>query len=571
MICACRNDEAIQDQDFTLDIRISDDPQRLNPVFAFGSSIAREIYPYIFLQLLEYEPKTLELSPILATEIPEKVIHTFGAHAGLVSYTFDILEDAVWTDGSPIKGSDYLFTVKTIFHPGVKAPALKNALREVKDIILDEQNPKRFTIIMEQTNLLPLELVGSLEFYPEHNYDPNSVLASISYADIRNETMTDKLMADDGFANFAKQFNDVRFHEDNAMGSGPYELSAWETDQYVKLTKKDNWWGGNYPERTFLQNHPNELIFHIIPDEVTAITQMKSGQLDIMTLRNGENYKNLEEENPEFNFYTPQVTRFYFIAINNNSLKLDDKRVRRAISHLLDIDKFMDQMENGSAKRTIGPVLPFRKEYNSDLIPIGYDESKSASLLADAGWVDTNSDGTVDKEILGQKVEMVLDFYVTSGALGQRLALLLIEAGKKVGVGINVIQKTNNTIKVDHILTGDYDLHAMVNTVSLTEYQPYASWHSDNSYDGGSNWPRYSNSNADDLILQIQTEEDVEKRIILYKELQEQIYEDQPVVFLYSPVARIVCAPHLEPLVSVKRPGYFLQTSKISNTVFSEN
>ncbi len=567
---SCRTDAPIQNEDFTINVRIHEDPQRINPIFSTNTA-AREIFPYIFLQLAEFDPKTLELSPILATEIPSKQSITSGTFAGGESYTFEILEEAIWSDGSPILASDYLFTFKAVSHPAVNANSWKSYLNQIAEVQLNESNPKQLTVIFAKPMKQGLEIASSIEFFPEHIYDPKGVLATIPLADLRNPEKHTELESIDGFNAFATQFNDVRFQQDNCTGSGPYTLDAWETDQFIKISRKENWWGDKFPERTFLQAEPKTIIFNVIPDEITAITQLKSGQIDFMTVSNGENFKNLMSENPELNFHTPQLTHFYYIGMNNKSPKLSDKRVRRAISHLVDVDGFIEQMEYGKAQRTVGVILPFREEYNSDLKPIELDVEKAKELLDEAGWKDTNGDGIRDKIILGQRVELVLDMFVTSGLLGQRLALFLNEKAKPIGIGMNTVQKTNRTIVADHLNTGDYDLYPMIIRSAVTEYDPYTRWHSDNATLGGRNVVQYVNPEADRLIEELQKELNAEKRIQLYAELQAIMYEDQPAVFLYSPLAKLVSSPRIEPLISVKRPGYFLQTANVNEFSFSEN
>ena len=573
MLCisACRHDQGLQSSQSSIKVRLVQDPQRINPVFASSNTVSREVYPYIFLQMAEFDPKTLSLSPILAISIPEKKDITEGKYTGGISYTFEILEDAVWTDGTPILATDYLFTLKAINHPTVNATAWKNILKDISDVELYPSNPKKFTVFFSEPYILALEAASSFEFFPEHIYDKNGSLKAFSLPEIKNADNLDRLKESQEFTDFATNFNDVIFQQDNCMGSGPYVLSQWETDQFVRLTRKENYWGNAYPERIFLNSKPKEIIFNIIPDEVTAITQLKAGEIDLMTISNGENFKQLMEEDTDLKFHTPQLTLYYYISMNNSSDKLQDKKVRRALSHLIDVDAFIEQVEYGNAKRTIGTILPFKEEYNSNLKPLEYDEVKAAGLLKEAGWADTNGNGILDKEILGQSEELIFDMFVSGGQVGQRLALLLSESTKKVGAEVNIIQKDGRAILREHIYTGEYDLYPMVIRPKLGEYDPYGSWHSDNAKNGGGNFSRYDNPISDAIMEKLKTETDATKRVALYRDLQEKMYEDQPVVFLYSPVSKIVTSGEIEPLISVKRPGYFLQTATVTRPAFSEN
>ena len=207
--------------------------------------------------------------------------------------------------------------------------------------------------------------------------------------------------------------------------------------------------------------------------------------------------------------------------------------------------------------------MPFRDEYNSKIQPISYSVDKAKEYLSNASWSDTNNNRTIDKQLLGQLTELSLDMYVSTGALGQRLSLLLTENAKKVGIEINTIQKANRAIRTEHIATGDYDLHPLVQRTSLEDYDPYNTWHSDNAVPGSRNYMMYDNTEADKIIEDLKTELDEDKRDELYFELQEIMFEDQPVIFLYAPVAKIATKNSLDADISVVRPGYFLQEATI--------
>ena len=62
-------------QDGTLHIRKKRDAQKLHP-FIYPSPSARDVYQYIFTQLADFDPVSLELIPVLIKEVPEAVSYT---------------------------------------------------------------------------------------------------------------------------------------------------------------------------------------------------------------------------------------------------------------------------------------------------------------------------------------------------------------------------------------------------------------------------------------------------------------------------------------------------------------
>ncbi len=561
MVVCCADESTNNKSDGVIHVRIDRDPGVLFPMFS-KYVVSRDVYSYVHVHLAGYSPKTLQLEPNIIKEVPEALEITSGPFAGGIYYEMEFLPDAIWPDGSPMDGDDYLFTLKSALHPDVNTPSWKAYLNTVSDVEVDDQNNKKVRVYFKKPGVNALEIATGIEVFPAHIYDPAGALSDIPFKNFVNGEL-EEISSEEAFTAFAKTFNDARFHADVSVGNGPYVIADHQTDQFVRLERKENWWGNKYPDRPLLQAKPKTIIFNIIPDEVTAMTQLKAGAIDVMTFTNGENFKQIKSEETSLNFATPQTPAFYFICMNNRSPELADKNVRKALSHLIDVEDFIDQVEFGEGKRTIGPILPYREEYNTTIKPISYNKEKALELLKNAGWSDTNNNGVLDKKILGQLTELSLDMYVSSGALGQRLALILTENGKDIGLEINTIQKANRAIRTEHIATGDFDLYPMRKRTHLGEYDPYTSWHSDNAKPGGSNYMLYANPEADDIIEELKEETDEKKRDDLYFELQEIMFEDQPVIFLYSPVAKIATNKKISVLTSVQRPGYFLYEATV--------
>ena len=561
ILCSCGQEQGSQTDDFQVKIRLSNDPGRINPIFAGSSSAAREVYPYIFLQLGEYNPLNLKLEPILAKTMPEVRAIEEGPWEGGIRMDFEILDEAEWSDGKPITAEDYLFTLKAVNLPLVDAGRWRAGLNDIVEIQIDPSNNKAFSVIFKEEYLLAVEVAMSFEILPAHIYDAEGDLTELTLAEIKNEQLIqEKIGLDSSLQSFSQKFNSLEFNIENCSGSGPYELIDWESNQYILLRRKSSYWGAAFPDRPFLNAVPNELVFQIIADEASSITQLKAGGIDIMTILNGENFDNLiknESSAEQFSFHTPQLAQYYYLGLNNRHIALRDKAVRKALAHLIDIDNIIEKLESGRARRIIGTVPRFSEAYHEGLEPIPYDLEKARSLLKDSGWADRDGDGIVEKMIDEKLVELHLRIFVTQSELGKRISLLLKQNASQAGIDIEIIQKDFRSYYREHILKGDYEIAALSIRQALSDYDPYARWHSDNSSIGGANLTGYSNPVADELIINIQNTVEADKNIRLYRELQEVMYEDQPVIFLYSPVSRIVVNKRLNPAISVKRPGYF--------------
>ena len=123
LLSACRNEPKLPliAVDTTVNIRIASEPRGLNFLLNLDAQ-AITVMRQIALPLADFNAKTYEAEPILLKTLPIGKEITEGPDAGLVAYTFDLLEEAVWDDGTPITAKDFVFTVKATFNPHYRSP-----------------------------------------------------------------------------------------------------------------------------------------------------------------------------------------------------------------------------------------------------------------------------------------------------------------------------------------------------------------------------------------------------------------------------------------------------------------
>lgn len=556
--CKTGSDEQSTQSD-TIHIRKKSDPKKLNP-YVYPSPVSRDVYQYIFPQLADFDPVTLKLTPVLIKSLPSEIDILNGKYKGGVQFDIEFLEEAKWDNGTDVTGYDYLFSIKMARNPLVKAAGYRAHLKHITEVVIDESNPKKFSVIFDEAYLLAKETALTLEVYPSHIYDPEGLLSEVTLSDLSDSDILDNvILKDSTMTRWAEDINGVKHCREIVESCGPYKLKEWVTNEYVVLERKDNFWAQN-TSNTFLKAVPKQIVFNIIPDETAAITQLKEGGLDVITGVTGPSFANLSKTNPEFQFFTPELVRYYMLSLNNDSPELSDKNVRKAIAHLLDIDNIISTIDYGNGKRTIGPIHPSKSYYNKSLTPLPYDKDKAIALLTKAGWADTDNDGIIDKMINGIKTQLDLDIYVSSGKLGQQIALLLQEAAKEANIKINIIQKEYRQIESENIVTRKYDLAPQVVNQDLVLDDPYTRWHSDHDTPSGRNVYGFYNAEIDSITKIIQTTKDQNLRDRLYYRVQEILYDEQPVIFLYAPSERIVVSPDWKATSTVRRPGYLANT-----------
>lgn len=563
-LCGCQSEKSTEQS--SLDqvvVRLLKEPQRLNPIL-YTLPESNTVMEHMYLSLCDYDPISGEWVAVLATEIPK--IKTTVNEEGNTEKVMEveILPEAIWSDGSPVTAHDIAFTMKLTKLPGINAPNWKQLTQELKSIEIDQSNPKKFTVTTIGDYFLTVDGFLSAEIIPRHIYDQEDRLGNYTYEDLRN--MDDEAFDGDSvLSDVAREFSSAKYSREPIIdGAGPYSLKKWEPGQFIVLERKANWWGDQYPNRPLLAANPDRIIYQIITDPTVAITQLKNGEIDVMSLARvpSQSYLDLQQDSSiaaQYSFHTPQLPRIYMLLLNNQDPRLADINVRRALAHSMDVDRIINQQEKGLGQKIAGPLGPGQSGYINSIPSPEYDLDLARELLVNGGWKDIDGDGIVEKD--GE--ELNLRFFITGSSLSTVISTLLKESALEVGINIELITKSGAASRQENIIPGDFEISAQALT-GEGRTDLYPRFHSDQIGAAGYNWAGYSDAEVDKLLETIQYTDDEDERTKAYHAVQKEIAEDQVVIFLYAPLEKLVISKEFQPVISSKRPGFFVNAFRPS-------
>jgi peptide/nickel transport system substrate-binding protein len=112
---------------------------------------------------------------------------------------------------------------------------------------------------------------------------------------------------------------------------------------------------------------------------------------------------------------------------------LKDVKVRQALAYAFNREKLVQDLLLG---RTGVAATDYDRSpwVDPTITPYPYDPEKAKTLLAEAGWTDTNGDGTVDKD----GVELVLKYGTTSREVRQDTQAVAQQDLAAVGIGVDL-------------------------------------------------------------------------------------------------------------------------------------
>lgn len=499
------------------------DIEGLNP-WITNDAAGADIQWLVFESLNMQDFETSELIPMLADSLPR-------IGADHLTYEYRLREGIRFSDGTPMTSADVVFAFKTIKNPLIiDAAALRNYYDDIKDV--EAVDDRRIRITMAKPYFLAEFFLGSLKILSKRRLDPKGLTDKYTFAETNDP---DKAAANQAMKAFADHMNTPEAKRDPALniGSGPYVYDEWRTQELLRLRKSPRYWGSDV--NAWMRASPPELLYRTIPDRSSAVTALKNNELDFMSFVPATMY----DEEVDTSRMTHLAKRTYimptymYIGWNTRRAVLGDKRVRKAFSHLVDRDQLMKQIARGYASPTNSPVYPMRPEYDTTIPAIPYDPAKAAAMLAEAGWIDTDGDGTRDKVINGQKQDLSFSFLLNAGNESrERIALFLVDEFKRVGVDVKV-QKLEWSVFLENLRTHKFDCYigAWVNDDIPSD--PYQLWHSSQSRVKGSNYVGFVNKRADEIMEANRVEFDPIRREALMHEFQRIVVDEQPYTFLW--------------------------------------
>lgn len=297
------------------------------------------------------------------------------------------------------------------------------------------------------------------------------------------------------------------------VGTGPYRFVSWEQSNEVVLQANQAYWGGA-PAIA-------EVVYRIIPEVATQLVELRSGGIDILFNIPPDNFAALQDDP---NLVTDSFLGWgsVHLGFNTANPKLHDVRVRQAIAYAIDEQLIIDEFLRGMAVAGVVPIPPTVRFAASDLAdPYPYDPDAARALLSQAGV---------------QGLTLTLDTFQNPDleAVAQVVQAMLADVGIDLTIRVQEYAAYAEQIGRD-----DTELYATSwGTVTLdADYTLYAFFHS--SEIPTNNVSRYQVAEIDALLEQARATPDDDVRAAAYRDVQQAVLADVPMLTLYYPLSTV--------------------------------
>lgn len=443
-----------------------------------GESASLAISSYIFNSLLKYNAN-LDLEGELA--------ESWSISSDQKTITFKLRPNLKWADGKPLTSADILFTWQLVTAEKTRSPYASD-FQLVKKA--ETPDPQTFRVTYAQAYAPALDSWSGLQILPRHR---------LKGQDIHTTAFAHK-----------------------PVGSHHYQLDKWNHGENIKLSRNVN--------AVLGQANIDKLVTRIIPDNSAQFLELMAGNIDSMGL-DPIKYSRIIPARPalkkKLNLYKELGNSYTYLGFNLKHKPFDDIRVRKAINYAIDKQEIIDGVYLGLGINISSPYKPGTRWSNPNLQPYDYNPNLARSLLKEAGFTDTDSDGILDRDGKPFAFEIITN----QNKEREKSAVIIQRRLKEVGIDVKIRAIEWASFISRFINTGDFDVVILGWGLGLDPDQ-YNIWHSSQQATGQFNFIGYHNPKVDKLLEQGRTEMNPDIRMEIYHAFAKELLNDSPVVYL---------------------------------------
>jgi len=390
---------------------------------------------------------------------------------------FKLRENVKFHNGRPLTGEDVKFSLERVMDKNLKLLA-RSFLATVDHV--DVVNPTTVRVVTDQPDPGLLNRLA---------YQSQVIISAETFKSQGAEVFTRK-----------------------PTGTGPYSFVEWVKDDHLTMDANPTYWGG--------RPKIDRLIYKPILEAATRLAALKTGAVDLIANVEPEQVPDIQKD-PNLRISRVRSTRIMFVGMNSFRKPFTDVRVRQAMNYAVDVDAIIKDLMSGFAHRLSNIAGPGYFGYDPSLKPYPYDPAKAKALLAQAGYpngFEVTLNSPKGRYLMDAEVSQAVSGYLAK--VGVRVKVEVMEWG-------NFIARVYDASNADN----RFSMFLIGTGSPILDIDSTLGGYLDSKRRG-----LYYNTPAlDALIAKGQTTMEPETRIKVYSEIQKNVLEAAPWIFLFNP------------------------------------
>jgi glutathione transport system substrate-binding protein len=299
------------------------------------------------------------------------------------------------------------------------------------------------------------------------------------------------------------------------VGTGPFKFGEWRQPDFIRLVKNPDYWQKGLPK-------VDSLTFKAVPDNNTRTAVIQTGEANMVSALAYEQVDVLKGNKNLDIVVVPSIYARY-VAMNETRKPFDNPKVREALNYAINKQALAKVAYNGYAE-PLPAVVPPGVEFSFKTGPWPYDVAKAKQLLKEAGYPNgfETELWSIYNHTTAQKVIQFLQQQLAQ--VGVKAKIRALEAGQRVQL-VEAVQKPEES--TSQMIYAGWSASTGEADWALRPLLGSGAWPP-----RGVNYGYYKSDALDRDLAAALASNDKEKKAQLYKDAQQQVWKDQPWIFL---------------------------------------
>lgn len=428
---------------------------------------------------------------------------------GLV-YTFNLRDDAKWSNGDAVVADDFVFSLRRILTPdtGAKYANILYPIKNAETINKGDAQPDTLGVVARDATTLEITLENPTPFFLEQLTHQTGL--PVHPASVEEHG-----------SDFVKPENNVT--------NGAYTLEEFTPGDKVVLVKNPEF---HDADKVTI----DRVIYYPMEDRSACVRRFEAGEIHSCSDLPTEQMVELREKFGD-QVRTPPYLGTYYYAFRADKEPFSDARVRRALSMTIDREYVAEDIWGGTMVPAYSFVPPGINNYEGGPAYADYKEmsmldreDKAKALLEEAGFGDDNP--------------LTVEISYNTSENHKNTAIAIADMWKNIGVTTTMINRDGATHYAHLRDKGDFDVARAGWIGDYSDPQNFLFMvESDNP---GFNYANYDNPEYDALMDQAAAETDLTKRAGILKQAEEMFMRDEPFAPLLYYSSHSLVSPKLK-------------------------
>jgi peptide/nickel transport system substrate-binding protein len=313
-----------------------------------------------------------------------------------LTWTFHLREGVTFHDGTPFDAEAAAWTLNWIKEHEI--PTMVSYLTHMEEAVAVDSSTLEMHMDAPVANMTT-ELLIYVWMMPPHIW----------------QDMTDDQIMEDG--------------DPMSIGTGPLKVVEFVPDETLELEAVPGYWGGDL--------HIDRLVYQQYANMDAAVQALIAGEIDVIGSDVPPTAVDVLEEHDNITVVETPSHSIDELIINSHEDGtqpewLSDPTVRLAIAYAIDKQQIVNAVWLGHAEPGVGLIPTAMGEWHNDEIEdIPYDPEEGSRLLEEAGYVDSDGDGTRETPD-GEPMDLRL--YAEESAKATRTLEIISNGLKQIGI-----------------------------------------------------------------------------------------------------------------------------------------